>query len=89
MVMLLIATIDSVASPASDSISSKIVSTKLTQTADSIEIRFRADRSIPAFQRPERNGSTIVFRLTGVVHADTALAATLSPAHITDRKSVV
>ncbi len=89
MVMLLIATIVSVASPASDSISSKIVSTKLTQTADSIEIRFRADRSIPAFQRPERNGNTIVFRLTGVVHADTALAATLAPAHITATADVI
>jgi N-acetylmuramoyl-L-alanine amidase len=89
MVMLLIATIVSVASPASDSISSKIVSTKLTQSADSIEIRFRADRSIPAFQRPERNGNTIVFRLTGVIHADTALAATLAPAHVTATADVI
>lgn len=89
MVLLLVATIVSVASPASDSISSKIVSTKLTQSGDSIEIRFRADRSIPAFQRPERNGNTIVFRLTGVVHADTSLAATLAPAHITATADVI
>ncbi|MBS1561274.1 MAG: N-acetylmuramoyl-L-alanine amidase [Bacteroidetes bacterium] len=89
MVLILIATITSVASPAPDSISSKIVSTKLIQTADSIEIRFRADRSIPAFQRPERNGNTIVLRLTGVVHADTALATTLAPAHITATADVI
>ncbi len=82
VIITVIARVVAVASPSADSVVSKIVSTKLTMTADSVEIRFRADRSIPAFQRPERSGNSIVFRLSGVVHADTSLTSTLASAHI-------
>ncbi|CAN5425155.1 hypothetical protein BH10BAC6_BH10BAC6_04620 [soil metagenome] len=82
VILAVIANVVVVASPSTDSVVSKIVSTKLTMTVDSVEIRFRADRTIPAFQRPELNGNNIVFRLSGVVHADSSLASTLAPAHI-------
>lgn len=89
MIFTVISRAMAVASPSLDSLVSKIVSTKLTITEDSVEIRFRADRSIPAFQRPERNGNSIVFRLSGVVHADTSLTSTLAPARITASVDVI
>jgi len=68
---------------AADTVVPRIVSTKVTVDSDSIEIRLRADRSIPGFQRPERTGGAIVFRLSGVTHSDTSFAPALAQAQIT------
>lgn len=64
----------------------RIVDVRVTEAGDSVTMRFRADRTIPSFQRPEVSGRTVTVRIPDAVHeADVTMPSGLSCSHETIR----